>query len=130
MTRKNFLYMFWVFLITSCAANVFFRPATHDYLINPEIDTLFPIYGCKVLYLDKVAIQRDFPQLRHLTTDELKNWIQDSYCIMSKWQERLENFRCSTIPWKSQTTPIVGYRQPTVILRIMIVGKSSDSVCT
>jgi hypothetical protein len=80
--------LFFFFLLFACQihANVRFLPRSPNDLITPVPDELIKMHGCKVVFLQRQALVRDFPFLQSVSEAELREWVVDNFCYMSVGQ--------------------------------------------
>jgi HEAT repeat protein len=91
--------------------DVRFLPKTKSDL-PPETqeDEMVHVKGAKVSYLNRFALERDFPFLTGKSKEQMESWILDNFAYISSAQLRLDGIRQSKIPVSTEKK--IGYRPP------------------
>ena len=92
------------------AAEELLRPRTHLDLEDPTFELGREVIGAEVAWLNRAALNRDFPDLRPLSDEKVKAWLLENVSYVGSQQTRLDGLRNSPIPTGERKKPI--FRPP------------------
>ncbi len=112
--RKRSIFLFFAliaqFCIESSWAHVNFLPRTPAQLVQVgSEEIMLHVRGAQVAWMNRAALDRDFPELKVLADADLEKWILQNCSLVSFDQIRLNGIRNSSIPLDLSREKI-GYR--------------------